>query len=228
MEASHGALGLTSVQGTSHLSPGKDTHHVKPRSNELAPMPCTHANCNEVHRAQNQKQAGHFLPEETFPWKLISQSFFLHTKTLLCQRSCQALIEAPGNHAHPSLLLGWLSQSASWVIFEVTGLCPPMRCRWAHPHSGLSRNSFIRPSEWPHSSPSPQLVTLRPCRGPRTNFSLFSISDLHAPPTSVMLHFCSETWWLKLQGSSLAAGSVWPPHGWSVEHSWHHCLYLDS
>lgn len=82
-------------------------------------------------------------------------------------------MKRPGYYERPGLLLGRLAQSASWVIFEVTGLCTPLRCRWAHPHSGPSGNSFIRPSEWPHSSPSPPLVTLRLCRGPRTNFSLF-------------------------------------------------------
>lgn len=78
-------------------------------------------------------------------------------------RSCQGLIEAPGYHASRSLLLGRLSQSASWVIFEVTGLSTPLWCRRAHPHSQPSRSSFIRPSEWSHSSPSPPLVTLCLC-----------------------------------------------------------------
>lgn len=106
----------------------------------------------------------------------------------------------PGYYERPGLLLGRLSQSASWVIFEVTGLCTPLRCRWAHPHSGPSGNSFIRPSEWPHSSPSPPLVTLRLCRGPRTNFSLFPRpSDLpRSHPPSVMLGLlfqCMQWWW---------------------------------
>lgn len=122
-----------------------------------------------------------------YPSKLISHGVLsIQRKTSLCLGSCQALIEAPGYHANPSLLLGWLSQSASWVIFEVTGLCTPMWCRWAHPHSGRSRSSFIRASEWPHSSPSPQLVTLCLCRGPRTNFSLFPLPDL--PCTTHLSH----------------------------------------
>ena len=130
----------------------------------------------------------------------------MQRKTLLCLRSCQALIEAPGNHANPGLLLGLLSQSASWVIFEVTGLCTPMRCRCAHPHSGPSRSSFIRPSEWPHSSPSPQLVTLRLRRGPRTNFSLFPPPDL--PCTTHLSHaslLFRSMRWLELQASFLTA-----------------------
>lgn len=161
----------------------------------------------------------------SFPLKNggVPQSWF-HTeffqnreKNLLRLRSCQALIEAPGYYVHPSLLLGWLSQSASWVIFEVTGLCTPTWCRWAHPHSGPSRNSFIRPSEWPHSSPSPQLVTLRLCRGPRTNFSLFPLPDL--PRTTHLSHaslLLRSMWWLELQGSSLAANCLRPPNRWNV------------
>lgn len=139
------------------------------------------------------------------------------------QKNCQALIEAPGFHVNPSLLLGWLSQSASWVIFEVTGLCTPMWCRWAHPHSGPSRSSFIRPSEWPHSSPSPQLVTLCLCRGPRTNFSLFLLPDL--PRTTHLSHASLlfwNMWWLKLQGSSLAANYLKPTNRWNVT-NYRHC-----
>lgn len=100
----------------------------------------------------------------------------------------------PGYYERPGLLLGRLSQSASWVIFEVTGLCTPLRCRWAHPHSGPSGNSFIRPSEWPHSSPSPPLVTLRLCRGPRTNFSLFPGPLIFHAATHLQscLAFCSN------------------------------------
>lgn len=80
-----------------------------------------------------------------------------------------------------------------------------MWCRWAHPHSGHSRSSFIRPSEWPHSSPSPQLVTLCLCRGPRTNFSLFPLPDL--PCTTHLSHaslLFKSMWWLQLRGSSLS------------------------
>lgn len=91
----------------------------------------------------------------------------------------------------------------SWVIFEVTGLSTPMWCRWAHPHSRPSRSSFIRPSEWPHSSPSPQLVTLHLSRGPRTNFSLIPLADL--PRTTHLSHaslLFRSMWW---QASSLAS-----------------------
>lgn len=159
---------------------------------------------------------------DTFTWEINGSSFkkekkkgcpsksishgvlWIERKTLLCLRSCQELIEAPGYHANSSLLLGRLSQSASWVIFEVTGLCTPMWCRWAHPHSEPSRSAFIRPCEWPHSSPSPHLVTLRLHRGPRTNFSLFALHD--GPCTTHLSHasllFCSMRR-LKLQGSSL-------------------------
>lgn len=162
------------------------------------------------------------------PSKLISHGVLsIQRKTLLCLRSCQALIEAPGYYAHPSLLLGWLSQSASWVIFEVTGLCTPMWCRWAHPHSAPSRNSFIRPSEWPHSSPSPQLVTLRLCRGPRTNFSLFPLPDLprttHLSHASLLFRSMCR---LERQGSSLAANHLRPPNRWNVSDCWHCCLCL--
>lgn len=131
----------------------------------------------------------------------------------------------PGYYERPGLLLGRLSQSASWVIFEVTGLCTPLRCRWAHPHSGPSGNSFIRPSEWPHSSPSPPLVTLRLCRGPRTNFSLFPRpSDLpRSHPPSVMLGLlfqCMWWWWGRWCAASggLVPGAgnrLGPPPRWS-------------
>lgn len=93
-------------------------------------------------------------------------------------------------------------------------MCTPMWCRWAHPHSEPSRNSFIRPSEWPHSSPSPQLVTLRLRRGPRTNFSLFPLPDL--PRTTHLSHaslLFGSMWWLKLQASSLSAN--YPRLNWN-------------
>lgn len=170
------------------------------------------------HFHMGQSLATSLLKNWGCPSKLISHRVLSkQRKNLLRLRSCQALIEAPGYYVHPSLLLGWLSQSASWVIFEVTGLCTPMWCRWAHPHSGPSRNSFIRPSEWPHSSPSPQLVTLRLCRGPRTNFSLFPLPDL--PRTTHLSHaslLLRSMWWLELQGSSLAANCFRPPNRWNV------------
>lgn len=92
-----------------------------------------------------------------------------------------------------------------------------MCCRWAHPHSGPSRNSFIRPSEWPHSSPSPQLVMQRLCRGPRTNFSLFPLPDL--PRTTHLSHaslLLRSMWWLELQGSSLASNCLELTYRWNV------------
>lgn len=121
-------------------------------------------------------------------------------------------MKRPGYSERPGLLLGRLSQSASWVIFEVTGLCTPLRCRWAHPHSGPSGNSFIRPSEWPHSSPSPPLVTLRLCRGPRTNFSLFPGPLIFHAATHLQscLAFCSNVHVVVAVVRSLGGGGAQP------------------